>query len=321
MILKKGSIRVAKAAAAVLASLLLLSARSAQPAWATALQRYDRRLITLSYQIATANVAYCSEKKGLLGLSIHDLSQYPLIDQDVVATTYPFVGYPLVLSVARNGPADIGGIQPGDSIAAINGVSVPRAASRARSYERVSAVWQMLDNASSEGEVRLSLIRGASVVQAMIRPVMGCGTRFELGSSERIDAETDDANAIVNVGALEFAHGDDEAAAIVAHELAHDILHHRQKIASSPRSERRAVAQRAEEEADQLSVQLLKNAGFAPEAIIHFWQRFLTEFPKSPNKVSLQKRLTLVGSEIGDAGAVGRPSANPDAFMHDSAAN
>jgi hypothetical protein len=277
----------------------MLAAQAGVPGWVTASRQYGGELATVSYRIAVSAGDYCPEKAPLLGFSIHDLSQYGASDRKAVKAAYGFAGYPLVLAVAAGGPAARGGLAVGDSLIAVEGQPVPPAAAHANSYQRVSAVWALLDDAARHGPVRLTLQRGESEVSATVSPVMGCNSLFELGSSSQIDAVADDSEVVVNVGALQFAEGEDEAAAIVAHELSHNILHHREKIAVAPRGQRLAVASNAEQEADRLSIALLERAGYDPQAILRFWQRFLTQFPANRRDAALQTRVALIRTELG----------------------
>ena len=78
-----------------------------------------------------------------------------------------------------------------------------------------------------------------------------------------------------------FERFDDEAiAAVVAHELAHTVLRHRIRLeaagvkwgllAQFGRNAR--LFRRTEEEADRLSVHLLRNAGYDPRVAVRFWR-------------------------------------------------
>jgi beta-barrel assembly-enhancing protease len=278
--------------------LLILAAQAGRPPWAENLQRYDDELETVSYQLAVTAGSACPEKAPLLGLSLHDLSQYRASDQVSVKAAYGFEGYPMVLSVAAHGPAATDGIEAGDSVVAINEQEVPADNGQIGSYVRLGATWAMLDEAALKGAIRITLQRDNLRRTVTIQPVMGCRSRVELGSSPDIDALADDSEIVVNIGALDFADGEDEAAAIIAHELAHNIFHHRAVIASAPRTQRRAVAQRAEIDADRLSIDLLVRAHYDPAAILRFWQRFLTQFPKNRHDGALRKRVALIRANI-----------------------
>jgi predicted Zn-dependent protease len=75
---------------------------------------------------------------------------------------------------------------------------------------------------------------------------------------------------------------DEELAAVMAHELAHNILRHvaRSQEAGTPNNYTRylnrysRISRKMEEEADRLSVWILQIAGYEPSAPVTFWHRF-----------------------------------------------
>jgi beta-barrel assembly-enhancing protease len=70
---------------------------------------------------------------------------------------------------------------------------------------------------------------------------------------------------------IEFAGDDQELAAAVAHELAHNLLDHRQQLKTKRRTKSTLVT---EIEADRLSVWLMANAGYDPNAALRFAERY-----------------------------------------------
>ncbi len=79
-----------------------------------------------------------------------------------------------------------------------------------------------------------------------------------------------------------YAKEDDELAAVLAHELAHNILGHRARLdeAKVSRGMFKSVGRNArliretEVEADRLSIYLLDRAGYPIEGATRFWRRF-----------------------------------------------
>lgn len=77
----------------------------------------------------------------------------------------------------------------------------------------------------------------------------------------------------VTAGLMAFT-ADDEAqlAALVAHEMSHNLLGHRQRLAATGNSNKQILE--TEIEADRLSVWLMANAGYDTQAALHFMERF-----------------------------------------------
>jgi predicted Zn-dependent protease len=94
---------------------------------------------------------------------------------------------------------------------------------------------------------------------------------------------------------MALVQNDDELAAVLAHELAHNVLQH-QSSANRKRSERER-----EVEADRLSLYLMDRAGFDPQASVAFWERFRPRrglFSRS--HPHWQKRVEILQQEIAN---------------------
>jgi predicted Zn-dependent protease len=138
-----------------------------------------------------------------------------------------------------------------------------------------------IDKAGEDGVVVLSIIRGGQPSQISIRTAPACRTQFELSPSSVYNSEADGEIVKVSLAMMRTFQSEDEAASVIAHELAHNILRHRERL-DGVRVNRgvfeafgRAVGyiRRTEVEADMLSVPLVANAGYDPTAAATYWQR------------------------------------------------
>ena len=94
-----------------------------------------------------------------------------------------------------------------------------------------------------------------------------------------VDARSDGRVIQLGLGLMLQA-TDEQIATVFAHELAHSILHHRERLSAADVSKgllgefgrNRRLNLKAEEEADRLSVHLLANAGIDPHAAPAFWR-------------------------------------------------
>ncbi|WP_260582134.1 M48 family metalloprotease [Sphingopyxis sp. PET50] len=93
---------------------------------------------------------------------------------------------------------------------------------------------------------------------------------------------------------------DAEFAAVVAHELAHNILRHRERLAGG-----RAVGlvRATEIEADRLSVWLMADAGYDPRAAIRFWERHPKPLIRDASHPPRRERIAAIEAEIEAMGA------------------
>ena len=118
---------------------------------------------------------------------------------------------------------------------------------------------------------------------------------------------------------------------LVAHELAHNILRHRARLAAAKVDtgigaefgRNRLLNRRTEDEADRLSVHLLRNAGYDPRLAVAFWR---DEGPKvdgglfrSRIYASATDRAKAIAAEIARiAAGAGVPYVPPVLAMRDA---
>jgi hypothetical protein len=108
---------------------------------------------------------------------------------------------------------------------------------------------------------------------------------------------------------------DELLAAALAHELAHNLLGHRARLDASGRAWSKVKA--TERQADRLSVWLLANAGYAPDAALRFFERWgpatdLGLFTE-PSHDRWKTRVTRIASEIAALRAAMAKDAHGDA--------
>jgi len=319
--------RALKAAATVFMLMGGTATATATPTDLHALRAYDRQIAQIGYRLAASGGDLCRETVPLSGFALHDLSQYARDEQSGARAVFGFGDAPLVLAVASTSPAAAAGLREGDALLAIDGVDVPPAKPGAqRSYVRMAEVLRTLNAASQDGVLDLQVRRAGETLTIQAATTPGCRGFFQVKVSTTIDSRADGTFVEINSGLIDFAGTEEQVAAIVAHELAHNILNHRARLnevhirrgvlGQFGRSAR--LVRQTEEEADRLSVYLLDRAGYAPEAIISFWQHYrsahILSFLRAHTHPSESDRILLVSQEIARivqmkaAGLVPRPA-------------
>jgi len=285
------------------------------------LQLLDHRMNAIGYRLAAANTPYCPEKTAQTGLLLHAIDQYP--DQAVARFALGFDGQVAINAVAPDSPGAAAGLLTGDDILAINGTRVediplddPAVASELANYRRIAAVNKRLEEALSQGDVTLDILRGGEQTQVMVKSRPACPSRFQIEVSKDRGASANGKIVSVTSKMAEYFLTDDEFAAVVAHELAHNLLKHRDQLDAQgvnrgffgQLGKSAGRIKSAEIEADRLSVWLMANAGYDPHAAVRFWTRYGKEHGKGIFSASThyrwKKRVTLFEEEIAKMAAI-----------------
>jgi len=240
------------------------------------LQADDRWLHAVGWRLVQANAPFCEDAAPAIGLLVQDMAGYgdPAAMRGAAGITGDFA-----VHLALDGtPAQRAGLATNDELLAIDGLPVSSliadlSQKRNRGWERLARVHDTIEQSlRADGEVEISWrSRDGTVRNARIAGVPTCPTRFELfprGSA----AAADGVRVVFGRDFSAFSYPEELWAASVAHELAHNVLHHRATLARLGRKVR--DIRLTEREADRLSVWLIANAGYEPEAALRYMERW-----------------------------------------------
>jgi beta-barrel assembly-enhancing protease len=297
-----------------LAALLVISgaARSQDPRaeQLIALRSVDQQVATIGHRLAVANADLCRELQWLPGFAVHDLSQYGDSYREGAIRAFGLDRGPGVLALASTGPAEQSGLRLDDIIVAADAEPLvqARTASR-RTFDETERVLDALDRAFADGRAQLSVLRGREQLTVRVAAEQGCQSRFQLIPSRRLNARADGRYVQVTTAISEYVQDEQELAAVLAHEFAHNVLRHRVRLDAAGvargffgnfgRNAR--LIRETEAEADRLSVYLLDRAGYDPAAAVRFWSRFGRRglnFLGSPTHPDWRARIALFQAEI-----------------------
>ncbi|MGI4730869.1 MAG: PDZ domain-containing protein [Janthinobacterium lividum] len=269
----------------------------------------DARLAAVGYRLATANASLCREQQPGTGATLHALDQY---DPALRAAARKVFGFPVPVAVelvVPGSPADRAGIAANDGVTAVNGMPVPTGSEGAANTATRDAAQALANAAGASAPLRLSIVRGATPHQLSVAPVASCRVGFELELGPALSASSD--GSVVQIGAAYFArYGDDQIAVIAAHEMAHVILRHRARLEAAGvhwgllgevgRNAR--LFRWTEDDADRLSVSLLRNAGYDPALAVTFWRQDVGNLDggilHAPTHSSARARADAIAAEI-----------------------
>lgn len=234
-----------------------------------AYQRLNQALQDVGWQLARGNAAFCERTVPAIGLQLQDAASYR--QPGFVRTVLGLKGDFAVQTVARNSPAArSGAFSANREIARIDDTDPNGwAAAKRLDWERVERAHDWIELAlDTRGSVTLGFADGTA---ATVSAVPVCATRFSLVGEQNL-ARANGTRVFLGTEFPAFAYEEPVFAGVVAHELAHNLLRHREWLARHTRKRRNVRL--AEREADRLMPWLLANAGYDPGAAVTFMQRW-----------------------------------------------
>ncbi|MFN3818607.1 M48 family metalloprotease [Blastomonas sp.] len=279
-----------------------------------ALRASDTRILSVGTRLAVANAPFCKSTENAIGMTLHHIGQYG--DDAAARATFGFARDYAVLALVADGPAAQAGIRADDAIVALNGVELaPPPGELAEidqpaAYRPVAWADARLRTALDAPPVTLTLMRGGETFDVILTGMPACRSRFELRPSGKYGASADGDIVGITSAMLGFMADDDELAAILAHEMAHNLLEHRKRLndAGIQRGLMQQIGRNArltlatEIEADRLSIWLMANAGYDPGGAVRFWTRYGKQHGKgifsAPTHYRWKKRVGLFEEEM-----------------------
>lgn len=291
----------------VVATLTVPEAANAQHALGEA----DLRLLGIAELIQVANAPLCDRRGPALGAALQSKDQFPAGSNPGFEAEVAFA------ALLPDSPLAAAGLSPGAGLVAIDGVAVTKRPGLEQMPLRDSA-HAMLGERSS-GSLLLTVIDRGQRRALSVAPADQCRALVEVLAEGRA-ARSDGRVIQIGLDLMRRA-SDAELAAIFAHELAHSVLHHRDRLAGAGVGkglaaefghDRRLNAE-AEIEADRLSVHLLANAGLDPRIASALWRGALGRsldagLFRSRIYASPEERALTLEREIADYLAGGAPS-------------
>jgi hypothetical protein len=282
----------------------------AEQASLVALRVLDGQVATIGHRLAVAGADLCREHAWLSGFTLHDLSQYGGDYREAAIRAFGLDRGPGVLALAADGPAERAGLRLDDILLATDGVPLAASATPSnRTFSQVEHMLDILDRSFADGHAELSVMRGYERLDVHVAAERGCPSRFQLIPSRDLNAHADGRYVQVTTAISQYVQNEAELAAVLAHEFAHNLLHHRARLDAAHVSRgllgnfgRNArLIRETEAEADRLSVYLLDRAGYDPAAAVRFWERFGRRglnFLGSPTHPNWRARIALFQAEI-----------------------
>ncbi len=231
-------------------------------------QAHDARLLDLSWRLARANAPFCRDTQNSIGIMLTDFHRF---EEPALASAAVSVSSGVAIeAVASGSPAEAAGLRAGDTLLAIGGAAIGAPPARLPKgkffhdllHDRLDA------ELARRGAVTLRVAqRGQAPRDVTVPGQSVCRGRFTLIS--RGTAAMSEGYVIRIAVQLLVDHPDDnEAATMLAHELAHNIFGH--VAENNAKGRNYLTVRRNEREADRLAPWLMANARFDPGAAPRF---------------------------------------------------
>jgi len=246
-----------------------------------AIRSVDVDLADIGQRLAIANASLCDRQEPGLGLLLHTPDQYARDVREMAIRHFRFAGPVGVEAVMPGSPAAAAGIRADDTLLGVGPAHFRAIDDQAKpGTTTLIEVTRQIIKLPVDQPLVLHLRRGGVDQDLTIVPVPTCLSRFEVAFGPQFIAQAD--GEMVQIGSRLFADYPKWVAAPIAHELAHNILHHRERLEEvgvsfgllSGLGRNVRYFRRAELEADILSISLLANAGYDPGIALRFWRSF-----------------------------------------------
>jgi len=255
--------------------------------------RDQQRLDDVGHALLAAATPFCGGALGAhTGVRFVNVQSFPREHQDV-ARSLGFTDTLVIVGVASGSTAARSGFLVGDRVIALDGgppPTGPNAVSRlagavtARQTHvpRVTLAEggiPFLTDAASRDD------RGGTRVGGQLRVAIPadtvCALDLVAARSDERNAWVDGVNVTVTSAMLRFVTDDDELAAVLAHEIAHNAMRHGQAQGQDTIGRSTVFSEAAERDADYLSMYLLARAGRPTGKVTNFWRRMAQGQPGS----------------------------------------
>jgi hypothetical protein len=276
------------------------------------IEEADLRLLAIAERIQVANAPLCDRRSPALGAVLQSQDQFSPGGDPGFEAPVAFA------ALLPSSPLAQAGLAPGAGLIAIDGRAIVRQSGLEDMPLRDSAHAMLAEY--SAGPLLLTVVHAGGQRVVRLQAASQCRALVEVLVGDGRAARSDGRVIQIGLDLMRRA-SEAEIAAIFAHELAHSVLRHRDRLsragarkglAAEFGHDRRLNAE-AEIEADRLSVHLLANAGYNPQVAPALWRGALGRqldagLFRSRIYASPEERASALQREIADYLAGGAPS-------------
>lgn len=253
------------------------------------------QLSRVAWRVRAQNAELCAEQVVYgVGLTFLELDDYKKEQRDMAAEVMAVSWRPTVFQLPPDSPAARAGLRRGDIAVSIAG----------RKPENKKQARELLHEAVKDGrEVAIEVERQSRRLAVTLKPELLCDYPVILSDNTEVNAYADGGRILVQMGMMRFVRSDDELAAIIGHELAHNTGRH---ITAMQRNAvlgrflvdlpvavltgwnpnvggvigRQMYSQEFEYEADYVGLYYTARAGYDIRQVAPIWRRMALDSPR-----------------------------------------
>jgi beta-barrel assembly-enhancing protease len=226
-----------------------------------------------------ANTDRCDGAGGDFGITLLSPDLIPEWMEPFGAPLLQMETAPRIVDVRPGSPAEAAGIDAGDWLLSVDGRTAGSAVDLVRAETRAPA------------PVLLGISRGDSTRAVQVIPDEACPPYpLRLVVNPEPGAFAMNGGIIVTTGLFAIAHGEDELAFVLAHEMGHLMLGHTGAI----------TAEGMESEADLVALELMTGAGYELAGALTFLLRLAAESHVPVDRKAIVVRLAVLEARIQD---------------------
>ncbi len=270
---------------------------SADPRLSALLANQDR-VYRVAAPLITKNAPLCkTASRPILGFTAKNKYSYPPELARAVEGMLKLDDGLQVMQVLDGSGALRAGLKRGDQLQSLQEQALPRGVQAENEAARI--VGPLLKHAT---EIQVGVLRNGKALALTVPLTPACAFAIDIGHAPQVNAYADGRRIMVTQGMLDFLGNDEELAAILAREMAHNIQRHAatMKLAATlggiidallPLSPDlkpfagsaglRAFDDKLDQEADRIALYLLARAGYAPDAALRALPKLAQAYPAS----------------------------------------
>ena len=254
------------------------------------------RLYRVSAPLLVNNTDLCrGNARNLLGFTAKNKYSYSSDLTDAAQRLLGLDDRLQVTGVLAGSGAARTGVRQGDLLVAIEDKPIPQG----ENAERQAAAL-LAPLVTGRSNVKMTVLRDGNNVAMTVPLTYACAFGIELGNIDNVIAYSDGRRILVTRGMMNAAASDEELAAVLAKEMAHNALSHASRLrmnttvggiinnllrvhpdmsSMSGLAGVKPMPQELDAIADKLSLYLLARAGYSVDKAIPFWEKMASQYP------------------------------------------